>query len=85
MEVVFRCLLKKNKNKQSRHGRKELLREGKKKGGGGEQKYSHSLQIRLMKNTKITRSWERERATAHKNVCITWYLPQTKEKQKIPT
>lgn len=59
MEVVFRCLLKKNKIKQSRHGRKELLREGKK--GGGEEKYSHSLQIRLMKNTKIARSWERER------------------------
>lgn len=34
MEVVFRCLLKKNKKKkQSRHGRKELLTEGKKRGG----------------------------------------------------
>lgn len=86
MEVVFRCLLKKNK-KKTKQAWQERTAKRRKKGGG--EKYSHSLQIRLMKNTKIARSWERgrerERSTAHKNACITWYLPQTKEKQKIPT
>lgn len=53
---------------------------------GKKEKYSHSLQIRLMKNTKIARSWGRERESNGPQKRMHHMVPAPKkEKQKIPT